>query len=299
MCNTRWVENIDGWERFSRSHPFLVEMLEVIVNGNSEFQMYNDGWSPDDKRNALAHLKAIESFEFIYVVNTLHRSLYYLKEATVTLHGKSEDITSGIALIQQYCEQLQSLKSDVDEYSQCIFLHSSRIADHSGIATTMPRISHRQMHRSNPEYSSVEEYYKRVVVIPFLDHLISELTSRFDAHAKKASMIQGLLPMRLSSQSSTVDIEEAVQFYKDDLPNADIIDEEFYIWKQRWLPIPLQNRPQSLSETLKVSTPESVPNIFTLFRLFATLPLSSCSCERSASSLRRLNQYLRCTQRSV
>ena len=47
-------------ERFSRSHPFLVEMLEVIVNGNSEFQMY-DGWSPDDKRNALAHLKSLLS----------------------------------------------------------------------------------------------------------------------------------------------------------------------------------------------------------------------------------------------
>ena len=77
-CITQWVENIDGWERFSRSHPFLVEMLQVIVNGNSEFQMY-DGWSPEDKRNALAHLKAIESFEFVYVVNTLHHSLYYLK----------------------------------------------------------------------------------------------------------------------------------------------------------------------------------------------------------------------------
>lgn len=190
------MENIDGWERFSRSHPFLVEMLEVIVNGNSEFQMYNDGWSPDDKRNALAHLKVIESFEFVHVVNTLHCSLYYLKEATVTLQGKSEDITSGIVLIQQCREQLQSLRSDVDEYSQRIFLHSCRVADHSGIVT-MPCFSHHQMHRSSPEYSSVEEYYKHVVVILF-NHLISELTSRFDAHAKKASMIQGLLSRRLS-----------------------------------------------------------------------------------------------------
>ena len=140
--------------------------------------------------------------------------------------------------------------------------HAELHANHSGIVTTMLRIIYRQMHRSNPEYSSIEEYYKRVVIIPFLDHLISELTSRFDAHAKKASMIQGLLPKRLSSRSSTVDIEEAVQFYKDDLPNADIIDEEFYICKQRWLPIPLQNRPQSLSERLKASTPESVPNIY-------------------------------------
>ena len=44
-----------------RLHPFLVEMLDVIVNGDSDFQMYNDGWSPEDKRNALAHVKAIES----------------------------------------------------------------------------------------------------------------------------------------------------------------------------------------------------------------------------------------------
>ena len=109
-------------------------------------------------------------------------------------------------------------------------------------------------------------------------------------------MIQGLLPKRITSQSPAIDIEEAVQFYKDDLPNADIIDEEFYIWKQKWSPIPLQNRPQSLSDTLKVSLSESVPNVFTLLRLFATLPLSSCSCERTASSLRRLNQYLRCTE---
>ena len=105
---------------------------------------------------------------------------------------------------------------------QCIFLHSCRIAYHSGIVTTMLRTSYCQIHRSNPEYSSIEEYYERVVVIPFLNHLISELTSRFDAHAKKASMIRGLLPKRLSSRSSTADIE-AVQFYKDDLPNADII----------------------------------------------------------------------------
>ena len=33
-----------------------------------------------------------------------------------------------------------------------------------------PRIMKRQQHRINPEASSVEEYYRRVVVIPFIDH---------------------------------------------------------------------------------------------------------------------------------
>ena len=70
-------------------------MLEIIINGNSEFQMYNDGWTPEDKRNVLAHLKAIEFFEFVYVISTLQRYFLYLKEAVVALQGKNEDITSG------------------------------------------------------------------------------------------------------------------------------------------------------------------------------------------------------------
>ena len=40
----------------------------------------------------------------------------------------------------------------------------------------------------------------------------------------------------------------------------------------------------------------TMPNIQVLLQLFATLSLSTCSCEHSASALRRLNTYLRCTQ---
>ena len=92
------------------------------------------------------------------------------------------------------------------------------------------------------------------------------------------------------------DIQEAATFYADDLPNASIIDEEFHLWKSRWLSVPQKDRPQTLSESLRQCCPQSLPNIFVLLKLFATLPLSSCSCERSASALRRLNNYLRCTQ---
>ena len=79
-----------------------------------------------------------------------------------------------------------------------------------------------------------------------------------------------------------------------DLHN-NVID-EVHIRKSRWLSSSLQERPQKLSDSLKVCSPETLPNLFTLLKLFATLPLSSCSCERSASTLRRLNNYLRCSQ---
>ena len=69
VCITRWIENIEGWERFALAHPFLIKMCEVIIYGVSEYEKYSDGWIPEDKRNALVHLKVLESFEFASLCN--------------------------------------------------------------------------------------------------------------------------------------------------------------------------------------------------------------------------------------
>ena len=50
--------------------------------------------------------------------------------------------------------------------------------------------------------------------------------------------------------------------------------------------VPIDKRPQTLTESLKSVCHSGLP----------TIPLSSCSCERSASALRRLNTYMRSTQ---
>jgi len=58
-------KNIDGWERFCLCHSFLIQLCEAIIHGTSEdkFSQHSSGWTQEDKNNALAHLKAIESFE--------------------------------------------------------------------------------------------------------------------------------------------------------------------------------------------------------------------------------------------
>ena len=99
----------------------------------------------------------------------------------------------------------------------------------------MPHISQRQQHHSNQPFESVEEYFRHSVTIPFLDHLISELSFRFDEHTKKAALVQHLLPVQISSTSSVQDIDQAVAFYGDDLPNKSIIDEEYERWRSKWI----------------------------------------------------------------
>jgi len=84
------------------------------------------------------------------------------------------------------------------------------------------------------------------------------------------------------------DISDKTSFYEDDLPNSSIADEEYERRKGKWVSVNLEKQPKSLAEAMKHCCPLSLSNIFTLLKLFATLPLSSFTCERSASSLRRL-----------
>jgi hypothetical protein len=44
---------------------------------------YREGWTVEDKRNAMVHVKVFESFEFIYALVTLQCSRLYLKEAAL------------------------------------------------------------------------------------------------------------------------------------------------------------------------------------------------------------------------
>ena len=57
--------------------------------------------------------------------------------------------------------------------------------------------------------------------------------------------------------------------------------------------------PDSMSSTLKFVDQASFPNIFTILHILATISVTSCSGERSVSSLWQLKNYLRSTMRQT
>ena len=148
---------------------------------------------------------------------TLSHSLLYLKEAVVKIQGKSKDILSCVSTVMECCSELKRVREDIENYSQRIFEHSSGMAEKSKIALSMPRVSKCQQHRSNPEYTSVADFLKKTVAIPFLDHLVSDVSSQFTSHCKQVGDLQGLLPINITDDTSISIIKEAIDFYADDL----------------------------------------------------------------------------------
>ena len=52
-------------------------------------------------------------------------------------------------------------------------------------------------------------------------------------------------------------------------------------------------RPFSAS-SLKACDPDDFPNLHMFLKIAATPPVTTCECERSISTMRRLNNYMRC-----
>ena len=57
----------------------------------------------------------------------------------------------------------------------------------------------------------------------------------------------------------------------------------------------MKNLPARINDTLKQTDPLIFPNIFTMLKILAVLPITTCSCERSISLLHRMKTYLRST----
>ena len=89
------------------------------------------------------------------------------------------------------------------------------------------------------------------------------------------------------------------QHYSSDLPNIIGLPAELTLWQRRWEEeveeVGIDKFPDRVSKTLISVDSVAFPNIFTILKVLATIPVTSCSCERSISSLRLLKNYLRNT----
>ena len=98
------------------------------------------------------------------------------------------------------------------------------MAEKVGVEVNIPRIARRQQHRSNPEALFPQNYYKKTVTIPLLDHIISTLDSQFSKSATVASSLLGLVPSVCCSKE--IQLNDALEKCAEDLPSPQLFPAE-------------------------------------------------------------------------
>lgn len=170
-------------------------------------------------------------------------------------------------------------------------------ADMFGGPLPMPRIAKRQQHRQNVPADSSEEYFRRVIWIPFLDDILSQLDQRFLQHRDTAFRLSLLLPRSLENVHDA--IRPLTDIYAEYLPEtASAVEAEFERWKAKWTMRSVEDRPQTALDALRECDSVFFPCISILLRIFVTLPVTTMTAERSFSALKLLKTYLRSTMSS-
>ena len=162
-----------------------------------------------------------------------------------------------------------------------------------------PRIAAIQRNRNNIPSESVSDYFKKVATMPLLDYLTTQLNERFDSVSVTAYSGLVIVPSKMISMvHRNVPWREKfrpfAKFHESDLLFYKALYAELHLWETYWLKS-TRFDPDSISSTLKSINFSSFSNIKICLRILGTLPVTTCTCETSFSSMRRLKNYTRST----
>jgi len=148
------------------------------------------------------------------------------------------------------------------------------------VAVSVPRVVTRQVHRSNIPADNPEDYYRKNIMIPFLDHILVEMRDRFSSvHQQKVKLL-GLIPS-IAVTYDRASVEEVGQLYETDLPFPQVLGAEYRRWKALWKGVVNEDRPNTLQGALYQCDMDSFPNIHVLLAIVCTLPITVSENERS------------------
>ena len=145
----------------------------------------------------------------------------------------------------------------------------------------------RQMYQPNTLVQTPEDYYRVNLFIPMLDHFIASLTDRFSAHQWMAYHVSALVPSMVE-QKSFDDLKDYITFYGDYLPSPNTFKEEFQLYKRKWVNEEPDCRPNNALDACVRCNGTFFPNIKVLLQIYATLPVTTATDERSFSTLKLL-----------
>ncbi|XP_062512482.1 52 kDa repressor of the inhibitor of the protein kinase-like [Corticium candelabrum] len=295
LCKTRWAERHSAYQHFYQGYVVVVEALEVIAFRYhlEKYEATYADWDYASRNEAQQILAIVTSFQFVVVFVTIYQYLSRLSGITVKLQSKAVDMVKAHNMISEIVRTYNSERANVERSFSQIYKVSSDMAKKIESTIAMPRNAARQQGNKIAALFQLllfKSISREMLQFPFLDHIIISINRQLSKSAVTAISLLGLVPSIICSQD--VNLEEALIKNRDGLPSLELMDAELKRWRNRYMAMLPEKRPYSPAKAIKECDATDFPNISVLLTIACTIPVTSCECERSASALRRLNNYM-------
>ena len=239
--------------------------------------------------------------DFICALVITNRCMGYLRGLTYSLQAEAKDVVEAVADVDSVVNALDDVRKNVESYHKDWYEEAGKMCTSVGVEPSLPRLCGRQKHRHNVPAEDPATCYRRCITIPMIDHFLTDMKSRFSPHHRVALLGLSLVPsalVSLSADNIKANVAGLVAQYQHDLRSPRSVATQVHSWKLKWEEKAKQHGkaclPTSPSEALPHAT-SLFPDIQILLQILCTLPVTSCTNERSHSSLKRIKTYLRST----
>ena len=289
LSDTRWACRHDAVDAVCSTYDSLLATLMDIVDG-------------DDKAKAVEAngiLLQIHSVKFILLLVMFLRILSCTRRLSDQLQLKDIDMSKAAELVSATMEILCDFRNDY--CWEQIVQHTKQVAvaNHVNIYSSRPRRTQSApqrfcdsvvMETTGLREDISYEQLKTSIYLPLIDCLLSEMNRRFSSD--NLSIMQAMQSCHPKS-STFLNPEKLLPIIENYSLNKDSLAEECPLAKRT-----LQNKDiASVYEVLVELSPlrNAFPNLLSLLQIILTIAISSSSCERTFSSLKRIKTWLRTT----
>lgn len=137
--------------------------------------------------------KTVKDGGFIVAMVVISEMFSLTEPFSVLLQAKNLDLASALNMADNLNFLLNELRNNCELKFRELFIEAESCLEEIGEEIKIPGIASRQVYRANYDCNSPEEYYRRSLYIPFIDHFICQLEIRCLKHKHILSNIQNVI----------------------------------------------------------------------------------------------------------
>ncbi|NXG40866.1 P52K kinase, partial [Psilopogon haemacephalus] len=290
ICRSQWTGRHDTFEVLVDLVQALVLCLDAVSSDSSV------RWSNFIVGRAFVLSSALTDFDFIVTIVILKNVLSFTRAFGKNLQGQTIDVFFAASSLTAVLHSLNEVMENIEVYHEFWFEEATNLAGKLDVKIKLPGKFRRAQQRSLDSDLTSENYYKEILSVPTVEHIIQELKDIFSEQHLKALKCLSLVPSVMGQLKFSTSEEHHADTYKNDLPNPDTLSAELHCWRIKW-----KHRgkdielPASIYEVLHLPDIKFFPNVYALLKVLCILPVMKVENEKYEMGRKRLKAYLKST----